>query len=197
MKFRPDIGQSPPEPVTGAELLAFFQGFLDGTLNLSVKSAALPVSERRLRGRVGSVTTLVGSNFEEVVMDDTKDVAVFFYAPWCGASKMVLPVVERVAEKLQRQNVDTVVVGKMDLTENDIPIKGVSVRFYPALWLWPRSNKAPPLDYSAFNHQHEDGDSSHTHYELGMVFDFLTEPDHQVREAHHTGSFVEHLFDDS
>lgn len=48
-----------------------------------------------------SVRVLVGKNFSEVVMDDTKDVLVEFYAPWCGHCKNLEPIYAELAQKLK------------------------------------------------------------------------------------------------
>lgn len=213
LKWRPEIGQPPPEYISGRELADFFLGFLNQTLPLVVKSSPVPQNSKSLAG----ATEIVGSNFIDIVMDESKDVAVFFYAPWCGGSNLVRPIIDRAAdvvrEIVQPKEVvsrqmdneaalktvkgrDEVAVVKMDLTVNDIPVRGISVRTYPALWLWPRGRKHSPLEYAAYNHERTDGDGGrHSHYELGMVLDFLTDiREHRVRSVHTEGDYADHLW---
>lgn len=49
---------------------------------------------------------------------------VEFYAPWCGHCKALAPKYDELASKLE--GVDSVVVAKMDATENEIDVDGVS-----------------------------------------------------------------------
>ena len=48
-----------------------------------------------------------------------------FYAPWCGHCKALAPKYDELAKKLE--GVDSVVVAKMDATENEIDVDGVSL----------------------------------------------------------------------
>merc|ERR1712083_959745 len=78
------------------------------------------------------VYVLVGSEFSNVIGKD-KDVFVEFYAPWCGHCKRLAPEYEKVGEAFS--DVDSVIVAKIDATENDTPedIKGFpTLIFYPA-----------------------------------------------------------------
>lgn len=44
---------------------------------------------------------LTPSNFEEIVNDETKDVMIEFYAPWCGHCQQLQPVYGDLAEQVQ------------------------------------------------------------------------------------------------
>lgn len=46
------------------------------------------------------VKIVVGKNFDSIVMDETKDVLVEFYAPWCGHCKSLEPKYEELAKQL-------------------------------------------------------------------------------------------------
>jgi protein disulfide-isomerase A1 len=107
------------------ELKTFFEGYAAGTLTAHLKSQPVPESNN------DPVFVLVGSEFENVVGKD-KDVFVEFYAPWCGHCKRLAPEYEKVGEAFSE--VDSVVIAKIDATENDTPedIKGFpTLIFYP------------------------------------------------------------------
>lgn len=58
---------------------------------------------------------------------------VEFYAPWCGHCKALAPKYDDLAAKLE--GVDSVVIAKMDSTENEIDIAGVSGVVRPPVFL--------------------------------------------------------------
>ena len=55
--------------------------------------------------------TITKHNFQEEVMNSDKPVLLDFWAPWCGPCRMVVPIVEQIAEerpdiKVGKVNVD-------------------------------------------------------------------------------------------
>lgn len=44
---------------------------------------------------------VVGKNFEEIVNNDSKDVLLEFYTPWCGHCKALAPKYEELGEKVR------------------------------------------------------------------------------------------------
>ena len=85
----------------------------------------------------GPVTVVVGDQFEEIVMDPTRDVFVMYYAPWCGHCKNLAPTWERLG-KSYASNPD-LVIAKSDATSNKI--EGFSVESYPTMYFYPKNNK--------------------------------------------------------
>ena len=44
---------------------------------------------------------VVGETFDEIVNDETKDVLIEFYAPWCGHCKNLEPIYKELGEKVR------------------------------------------------------------------------------------------------
>ena len=47
------------------------------------------------------VQILVAENFDSIVNDDSKDVLIEFYAPWCGHCKNLEPKYKELGEKVR------------------------------------------------------------------------------------------------
>ena len=109
----------------------FIDDVLSGAIKPHLKSEPVPENND------GPVTTIVGSQFDEIVMDTTKDVLVKYYAPWCGHCKKLTPVWEELGEAF-KDNAN-VVIAKFDATVNEA--EGVEVRGYPTLIFYPKDNK--------------------------------------------------------
>ncbi|GAX73180.1 hypothetical protein CEUSTIGMA_g633.t1 [Chlamydomonas eustigma] len=124
--------------LTEAALSAFANSVLDDTAKADYKSAPIPEEPED-----GGVTVVVGKNFDDIVMDPSKDVLLEVYAPWCGHCKKLEPIYKKLAKRFS--SVDTVVIAKMDGTENEHP--EVEAKGYPTILFYPAGKKTPiPFD---------------------------------------------------
>ena len=65
------------------------------------------------------LTVVVGSTFEEIVLNSGKNVFIEFYAPWCGHCKALEPKYKKLAKKFKKN--DNLIIAKFDATLNDPP----------------------------------------------------------------------------
>ena len=129
--------ETKPAALTVDIVTKFVADVLAGTIKPSLKSDPIPESND------GPVTVVVGEEFEKIVLDETKDVLVKFYAPWCGHCKKLAPVWDELGEAF-KDNAN-IVIAKFDATTNEAD--GVNIRGYPTLKFYPKDNKAG-VDYS-------------------------------------------------
>ena len=118
--------------LTADDISSFVSEFKAGNLKPHLKSAARPEADT-----VDGVTTLVGSSWEELVNDPTKDVLVKYYAPWCGHCKALAPIWEELGKEVE--GIEDLVIAKFDATENEVA--GLEIRGYPTLKFYPKNNK--------------------------------------------------------
>lgn len=119
----------------------FVQQFVDGKIEPSVKSEPIPETQD------GPVQIVVAKNYDEIVLDDKKDVLIEFYAPWCGHCKALAPKYDELAS-LYTSNKDwdsKITIAKVDATANDVPDE---VSGFPTIKLYPAGAKDAPITYS-------------------------------------------------
>ena len=75
-----------------------------------------------------SAIQVTKENFQEIVLNAEKKVLLDFWAPWCGPCRMVLPVVEEIAEER-----DDIVVGKVNVDEQPELAERYGVMTIPTL----------------------------------------------------------------
>ncbi|KAK1804394.1 hypothetical protein P4O66_020422 [Electrophorus voltai] len=122
----------------GKALERFLQDYFDGKLKRYLKSEPIPENND------GPVKVVVAENFDSLVNDDSKDVLVEFYAPWCGHCKSLEPKYKELGEKLSGD--PNIVIAKMDATANDVP-SPYEVRGFPTIYFSPAGQKQNPKRY--------------------------------------------------
>ncbi|KAK3671435.1 protein disulfide-isomerase precursor [Recurvomyces mirabilis] len=116
----------------------FVDDFVGGKVDPSVKSEPIPEKQE------GPVTIVVAKNYQDVVIDNDKDVLLEFYAPWCGHCKALAPKYDELAT-LYKSHSDKIVIAKVDATLNDVPDE---IQGFPTIKLFKAGSKDAPVDYS-------------------------------------------------
>lgn len=128
------------EPFSEAAVEAFAQSMVDGTAQPEFKSAPVPEGEAAFDGDVAIV---VGKSVDTIVKDENKDVLLEVYAPWCGHCKQLEPIYKKLAKRFKK--VDSVVIAKMDGTENEHP--DIEAKGFPTLLFFPAGADKTPIAF--------------------------------------------------
>uniref|UniRef100_A0AC35FXX6 Protein disulfide-isomerase n=1 Tax=Panagrolaimus sp. PS1159 TaxID=55785 RepID=A0AC35FXX6_9BILA len=121
-------------------LEAFMKVISSGKAKPYVKSQPAPKNDK------GPVKTLVAANFDKIVNDESKDVLIEFYAPWCGHCKQFEPKYAQLAAKLKSEQ-PNLILAKFDATANDAP-QNFNVEGFPTIFFAPSGKKSTPVKYS-------------------------------------------------
>jgi len=124
------------ENYEGGRTVADFTDFLNKKAGTNVRIKTAPTS----------VVILDDSNFDDIVKDETKDVLVEFYAPWCGHCKQLAPKYEQVGASFLGE--PDVVIAKFDADAHKVKPGEYGVSGYPTLKFFPKNNKGGE-DYTA------------------------------------------------
>jgi len=92
---------------------------------------------------INGIRILVGKNFDQIVKDPTKNVLVFFYAPWCGHCTKFKPIYSDLAKKFAGRN--DLIIGQIDASANDIP-SGFDVPAFPTIYFVDKTNRSIKYD---------------------------------------------------
>ncbi len=126
------------QELTTKELPKFLKKYTKGEIEPKVKSEEIPAKQET------SVVKIVGKTHDSIVNDETKDVLVKYYAPWCGHCKRLAPTYEELGDLYQasKEGKDKVVIANVDATLNDVD---VDISGYPTLILYPAGDKSNPV----------------------------------------------------
>ena len=135
------IGENPikyrtEEKITEENLIKFVENWENKKLKPFMRSEAEPEDND------GDVFTVVGKTYKKEVLNNDKDVLLYFFAPWCKHCKEFYPKFEKMARKLKNKN-PKLLLAKIDATENDI--EGLPINKYPTIKFYPGNakNKEP------------------------------------------------------
>jgi protein disulfide-isomerase A6 len=123
-------GSLEPKKYEGQRTVEPLAEFVNTEAGTNVKIAAVP----------SSVVVLTPETFDSIVLDETKDVLVEFYAPWCGHCKHLAPVYEKLASVFKQD--EGVVIANLDADKHSDLAEKYGVSGFPTLKFFPKRNKA-------------------------------------------------------
>ncbi|XP_055832872.1 protein disulfide isomerase-like 1-4 [Solanum dulcamara] len=118
--------------ITLEKIKAFTEDFLEDKLKPFYKSDAIPETND------ADVKIVVGNNFDEIILNESKDALLEIYAPWCRQCQALQPTFNKLARHLH--GVESLVIAKMDGTRNEHP--RAKFKGFPSLHFFPAGNKS-------------------------------------------------------
>eukprot|EP00246_Nothoceros_aenigmaticus_P008773 TRINITY_DN237_c0_g1_i1.p1 TRINITY_DN237_c0_g1~~TRINITY_DN237_c0_g1_i1.p1 ORF type:complete len:524 (+),score=127.81 TRINITY_DN237_c0_g1_i1:282-1853(+) len=152
------------EKVKPSEIAPWISDYLEGKLEVHVKSEAIPETNDE------PVKVIVAKTLNETVLLSKKFVILEFYAPWCGHCKKLAPVLEEVA--VHYKDAPEVLIAKYDATANDVPKELYEVDGFPTVYFHTPAGQLHVYDGGrakediiAFIEKHRNPESASSHLE--------------------------------
>lgn len=124
-------------PITEQSIKEFIEKWEEGSMPRYYTSEPIPAENP------GPVYKVVGKSFKKEVIDNTQDVLVKFYAPWCEFCKMLEPIYKKIAEATKDNK--QIKFCEIDATKNDI--EGYPLEGYPTIKFFPANDKDAAFTY--------------------------------------------------
>ncbi|XP_071427737.1 protein disulfide-isomerase A2 [Pithys albifrons albifrons] len=118
----------------------FIQAVLDGKVKPHLLSAEPPED-----WDTRPVKVLVGKTFEQVAFDETKNVFIKFYAPWCSHCQAMAAAWEELAERYKDR--EDIVIAEMDATANEL--ENITIHGFPTLHYFPAGPGRKMVEYKS------------------------------------------------
>ncbi|XP_062500839.1 uncharacterized protein LOC134178068 [Corticium candelabrum] len=141
LKFFPK-GSTEPEDYSGGRSA-------DDVINFINSKAG---TRAKIKKAASAVVDLDPSNFDKIVKDESNDVLVEFYAPWCGHCKALTPKYEKVGAAYK--NEPNCVVARLDADGHRSIGEKYGVSGFPTIKFFPKDNK----DGEEYNGDREEKD---------------------------------------
>ncbi|XP_010177519.1 PREDICTED: protein disulfide-isomerase A2-like, partial [Mesitornis unicolor] len=118
----------------------FVQAVLDGKVKPHLMSAEPPED-----WDTRPVKVLVGKTFEQVAFDETKNVFVKFYAPWCSHCQEMAAAWEELGERYKDH--EDIVIAELDATANEM--ENITIHGFPTLHYFPAGPGRKMVEYKS------------------------------------------------
>ncbi|KAK1924429.1 thioredoxin-like protein [Papiliotrema laurentii] len=92
---------------------------------------------------------LDASNFDDIALDEEKNVLVAFTAPWCGHCKNMKPAYESVANAFKGESNCVVAQMNADDAQNKPVATKYDVRSFPTIKFFPKGSDKTPIPYNS------------------------------------------------
>ncbi|NWI69074.1 PDIA2 isomerase, partial [Todus mexicanus] len=123
-----------------AAIRGFIQEVLDGKVKPHLMSAEPPED-----WDARPVKVLVGKTFEQVAFDETKNVFVKFYAPWCSHCQAMAAAWEELGERYKDH--ENIVIAELDSTANEL--ENITINGFPTLHYFPAGPGRKMVEYKS------------------------------------------------